>query len=84
MTGEVTLFDDGTFRARIRHTIDEDEHKLIRYERTTGEIVYLHVRDARWETTTFTDGETLHEPAYDVVDSEVCEVVSPPYPRGLA
>jgi hypothetical protein len=77
-TCRVKLFDDGTFDAYIFHSMRGDEQQRISYERTTGEIIFEHVRDEGFETTTFADGETLKEPVVEVLEVRVLTTVEPP------
>jgi hypothetical protein len=71
-TCRVRLYDDGTFRADIRHAAVEDEYYCIRYERTTSEIVREHRVGAGWEATSFADGETVYESSVEEIDVRVC------------
>lgn len=77
-TGHIKLYDDGTCRAGISHKTDNGR-KAIRYERTTSEIIWEHLRGAHWETTELTGGETIHAPAYDSHSVRTIAIIDPPY-----
>ncbi|RQG98679.1 hypothetical protein [Natrarchaeobius oligotrophus] len=78
-TCRIKLWDDGTFDAGVYHSISDDELESIRYERTTSEIVWEHLSGGGYVTTTFPNGETLHEPTIDDAEVRVITTVEPPY-----
>ena len=78
-TCRVRLWDDGTFDAYIYHSSPSDEGQAIRYERTTGEIIWERTESPGWKTTQFSDGETLYEPTADEREIRVITTVEPPY-----
>lgn len=45
-TGMIRLWDDDTFDIVIYHSMGDDERQVLRYERTTGEILWEYVQDA--------------------------------------
>lgn len=57
----------------------KDERKWLYYERTTGEILWKHVRGARWESESVAGNETIHEPVYEECDVRVIATVEPLY-----
>lgn len=78
-TCKVNLWDDGTIRVMIYHSSGLDERQVIRYERTTGEITWEQAKDAGWETTELSGGETIKEPRIDKQEIRVLTTVEPPY-----
>lgn len=78
-TCKVRLWDDDSFDVVIYHSRDNDERQLIRYERTTSEIIWERVRGARWEAEDLTGGETIYEPDFDKREVRVITTVEPPY-----
>lgn len=78
-TCRIQLWDDGTFDAHVYHAIGDDEVQIVRYERTTSEIVWEHRRGARRQETPLTGGEIIIEPAFDDCAVRVIETVEPPY-----
>lgn len=78
-TAKIRLWDDGTFDVGIYHAMDADERQGLRYERTTGEILWEHVRGARMKSESLAENETIHEPAYEESDVRVVATVEPPY-----
>lgn len=77
-TCQVRLWDDGTFDIVIYHSLGEGERQQLTYERTTGEILWEHLRGARLDSTSLTGGETIHTPAFDQVQVRVLATVDPP------
>ena len=75
----INLWDDGTFSAYIYHSAAGDEIQAIRYERTTGEILWERKRGCDRKTTEFASGETLSEPTYETHEMRVITTVEPPY-----
>ena len=78
-TCNVRLWDDGTFDAVIYHSMADGERQAIRYERSTSEIVWEHVRGAWWEAEELTGGETIYESVHDEQEIRVLTTVEPPY-----
>jgi|AntDeeMetagen134_2_1112570.scaffolds.fasta_scaffold13986_1 hypothetical protein len=78
---KVESWDDGTFDIVIYHSLGFDARQQLRYERTTGEILWEHLQGARHESESMGRNETLHKPAYDNVDVRVVDTVEPPYRR---
>jgi hypothetical protein len=78
-TCEVRLFDDGTIRVMLFHSKGSGDREQVRYERTTGEILYEDIKGARWETETLSGGEAIQKPVFDSRDVQVLETVEPPY-----
>jgi len=78
-TCQVRLWDDGTVSAYLFHSVNDDETKLIRYERTTGEIVWEHHTGARWEKIPLSGYESIVKPAFDESTVRVLTTVEPPY-----
>lgn len=78
-TCRIRLWDDATFDVVIYHGMGDDEKQCLRYERTTGEILWEHVVTDGWETTEFAVGEAVHEPAYAERQVRVIATVDPPY-----
>lgn len=78
-TCRISLWDDGTFDVVIDHNVGDEERQWLQYERTTGEILWKHVRGTRWEEESLTGNETVHELAYDEADVRVVATVEPPY-----
>ncbi len=76
---KIELWDDGTYDIILYHSMGKDERQQLRYERTTGEILWEHFQGAQWESESFSGGETLYEAAYDAVDVRVVDTVEPPY-----
>lgn len=79
-TCRIRLWDDGTFDAYIFHSMTDDETQLVRYERTTSQILWEHHTGARWEEIPLTGGETIIEPAFNDRTVRVITTVEPPYP----
>lgn len=77
-TCRVKLWDDGTFRAYI-YNKSGDEYQGINYERTTGEVVRIRMKQGDYETATFAGGETLYTPTYDEYEVRTITTVEPPY-----
>lgn len=78
-TCRIRLWDDGTFDAHVYHAMGDNERQVVRYERTTSEIVWEHRNGARWQETPLSGGETIIEPAFDDCTVRVIESVEPPY-----
>lgn len=78
-TCRIELWDDGSFDIVIYHNIGKDERQWLHYEHTTGEILWKHVRGARWESESLTRNETIHEPVYEECDVHIIVTVEPPY-----
>lgn len=78
-TCKIRLWDDGTFDVVIYHGMGDDERQWLRYERTTGEILWEYVRGARWVSESLTGNEMIYEPAYEESDVRVVATVEPPY-----
>jgi hypothetical protein len=78
-TCKIRLWDDGTFEVVIYHGMGDDERQCLRYERTTGEILWEYVRGVRWESESLTGNETIHEPVCEASDVRVVATVEPPY-----
>ena len=78
-TCRVRLYDDGTFRVSISHSMGHNERQAIIYNRTTSEIYWEHVEGARTQPTHLTGGETVHEPLVEERDVRVIATVEPPY-----
>ena len=75
----VCLYDDGDFEIILYHSMGSDERQQLRYERTTGEIIWEHFEGARYESESMVGNETLHTPVYDTVEVRVVDTVEPPY-----
>lgn len=75
----IKLWDDGTFDAYVYHSPSTDERCSVRYERTTGEILYEYVKGGGWEEHEFAGGETLHVPVHEEHEAWVLTRVEPPY-----
>lgn len=78
-TCKIRLWDDDTFDIIIYHSMGKDERQQLRYERTTGEILWEHFRGARWESESLTGNETVVESVYEASDVRVIATVEPPY-----
>jgi len=78
-TCKIRLWDDGTFDVVIYHGMGDDERQWLRYERTTGEILWEYVRGARMKSESLTGNETIHEPVYEESEVRVVATVEPPY-----
>lgn len=78
-TCAVRLWDDGTFDAQVFHSMGSDETQRLKYERTTGEIVWEHVDGGGWRTEAVSGGETIHEPVVAEAHVRVVATVAPPY-----
>lgn len=78
-TCRIQLYDDGTFRVSISHSMGHDERQAIIYDRTTSEIYWEHVKGARTQPTDLTGGETVHEPVNDEHEVRVIATVEPPF-----
>ena len=61
------------------HKMGDTERQRLRYERTTGEILWESVRGARTKSESVTGNETIHEPVYEESDVQVVSTVEPPY-----
>lgn len=78
-TCKIRLWDDDTFDVVIYHRMDRDERQCLRYERTTGEILWEYARGVHMESESLTGNETVHEPAFEETDVRVLATVEPPY-----
>ena len=78
-TCRVQLFDDGTFRVSIFHSMGHDETQAIIYDRATSEIYWEHSKGSRTHSTRLTGGETLIESSPEERDVRVIATVEPPY-----
>ena len=78
-TCKIRLWDDGTFDVGIYHGMGDDERQWLRYERTTGEILWESVRGARMKSEEVTGNETIHEPVCEESEVRVVATVEPPY-----
>lgn len=78
-TCKVNLWDDGTIRLKIFHSLAKDERQIIRYVYPTSEIVWEHARQDGWEETELTGGETIREPRVEQIEVRVLATVEPPY-----
>jgi len=78
-TCRVHLRDDGTFESCVYHSPAKDELERVRYERTTGEIIYEYVKGGGHEEHDHGAGETLHVPIHDESEVRVITTVEPPY-----
>ena len=76
---KIRLYDDGDFDIIIYHSMGSDERQQLRYERTTGEILWEHPQGARYESESMVGSETLHVPVYDNFEVRVVDTVEPPY-----
>ena len=76
---KIRLYDDGDFEIIIYHSLGSDERQQLRYERTTGEILWEHFEGARYESESVGSNETLHKPVYDSCEIRVVDTVEPPY-----
>ena len=76
---KIHLYDDGTFEILIYHSMGSSERQQLRYERTTGEILWEHFEGAQHESESMGGNETLHKPVYDNVEVRVVDTVEPPY-----
>jgi len=77
-TCTVRLWDDGTFDARVTHSMTGDAYQCVRYVQPTAEIVWLHVEAVEHESTSFAGGEAVSESIPAVADIEVLASVAPP------
>jgi hypothetical protein len=78
-TSKIRLWDDGTFDVVIYHSMGDDERQALRYERTTGEILWESVQGADWEVHSLSGNETVYEPTYEESEVRVLATVEPPY-----
>jgi hypothetical protein len=78
-TCKIRLWDDGTFDVVIYHSRGEDERESLRYERTTGEVLWEHARGIGWRSESLTGGESVHEPVVEEADVRVVARLDPPY-----
>lgn len=78
-TCKVCLWDDDTFDAVIYHSAGDEERQQIRYERTTGEIVWERFRGVGREAESLSGGETVIEPVVDETEVRVLARVEPPH-----
>jgi len=76
---KIRLYDDETFEIVIYHSMGSNERQQLRYERTTGEILWEHFEGARYESESMVGNETLHTPVFDNVEVRVVDTVEPPY-----
>lgn len=75
----IRLWDDGTFDADIYHLGPKDSSQCVRYERTTGEILWEHRKGAGTKEIPLSGGETIIEPTLEDCDVRVLTTVDPPY-----
>lgn len=80
-TCRIRIWNDGTFALVIYHSMRDSERQAVRYERTTGEIVWEHVKGASWEAQSLSGGETVHEPTCDKREVRVLARGEPPYQK---
>lgn len=78
-TCKIRLWDDGTYDVVIYHGMGDDERQWLRYERTTGEVLWEYVRGVRTNKESLTGNETIHEPVYEESEAQVVATVEPPY-----
>jgi hypothetical protein len=76
---KIRLYDDETFEVVIYHSMGSDERQQLRYEHTTGEILWEHFEGARYESESIGSNETLHKPVYDSYEIRVVDTFEPPY-----
>lgn len=76
-TCRIRMWDDGTFDLVIFHRVGDSERQAVRYERSTGEIVWEHVKGASWEAQSLSSDETVYESTCDERDSRVLTRVEP-------
>lgn len=74
-TCKIRLYDDGISDVVIYHGMGDDERQWLRYERTTGEILWEYVRSARMMSESLTGNETIHEPVYEESDVRIISTV---------
>ena len=75
----VELWDDGTFDVVIYHSMGNDECQVVRYERTTSEILWEYLSGGHWEITELSGGEEIHDRIHDEREVRVLATVEPPY-----
>lgn len=78
-TCKIRLWDDDTFDVIIYHSMNDDETQFLRYERTTGEILWEYVQGADWDSQALTGNETVYERTYEQSEIRVLATVEPPY-----
>lgn len=78
-TCRIKLWDDGTFDAYIFHAMPGDERQVVRYDRTTSEILWEHITGAGTREIELTGGETIIEPTVEERTVKVITTVDPPY-----
>jgi hypothetical protein len=78
-TCTIRLCDDDTFDIVIYHSMGDDERQALRYERTTGEIIWEHMQGADWEAQSLSGNETVYESTFETAEVRVLATVEPPY-----
>lgn len=78
-TCRIRLWDDGTFDAYIFHSMAGDESQVVRYDRTTSEILLEHHKGAGTKEIPLSGGETIIEPTFEESTIRVITNVEPPY-----
>ena len=76
-TGEIKLWDDGTVSVVIWNR-SGDERRQLRYERTTGEILWEYMKGADTEWTSVGNGEAILEPTFEELEVRAVATVGPP------